>query len=774
MNQQDSARDIESVRDLDSWRPSGRSTGRLKIQKKIVAPPPTERLWLNIPQDSSVTRLQRSDKRRHKSSSEGNEPKNRREEVYEMKKRNRKSNREQKILRQSESAPFLLPGIPTSSPVRLSQAEKATPKTRSFRKGKNLLGLQNQIVDKLYQKKSSLRQVFRQFDADGSGSLSREEFRQAIGRLGFDPNSRDVDALVSYVDADSNDSIDLAEFAAGFQGEDGMLDTHNEIGTVEHHLKGNPDKNKSIILPLTLQKKQMDDQTWEKLKVQTKVLEQLYARTSDNNGRARKILNAFRGCIPNEFGVVNKQQFYDRFGRHYGLNREESNKMFDVGDKTNSGELDYSRFRTVFDPVDLNQKALQLPTFRKDKAMGEFRDAGGKLSLVVGGTSQDNSEHDRILGMPKDERDKYLLRMQIRKVLDARKHDIEPMFRALQSEDKNEQFKSTKLSYKEVLGCIKKLGLGTDGLNTSRLKEMYAGYADDEGMTFSEFYNGSNKYFSMLGQTEDELKAQKEYLMLHDINGKRLGRRKVAQYASAGKGYLSQPGFLAHDDGRLGLANATEDSLSPLKRRQAERRQEQKRREYETKHGTIKPHEPLPAGASTKWDTGQMITGTLSTGAKRDSKPVVEGTEALYDKVFDDPLAHQWKSRWLEKNVDNRKRKQYKQAQTGYYNKMNEGSTMFSLLQSSETSQAAGGVLTTSRETERTDTTRLTGRETGRETLRERYERNVRKNRKDKLPGSWKLYNGHREARHYLQKAMSTAQLNEMRRCIETPFALDE
>ena len=41
-----SARDAETVRSLDNWRP-GKGTGRLK--KKLLDPPPTERLWLALP-----------------------------------------------------------------------------------------------------------------------------------------------------------------------------------------------------------------------------------------------------------------------------------------------------------------------------------------------------------------------------------------------------------------------------------------------------------------------------------------------------------------------------------------------------------------------------------------------------------------------------------------------------------------------------------------------------------------------------------------------------
>ena len=53
-----SARDAETVRSLDNWRP-GKGTGRLK--KKLLDPPPTERLWLDLPPSDAVQRKAQRD-----------------------------------------------------------------------------------------------------------------------------------------------------------------------------------------------------------------------------------------------------------------------------------------------------------------------------------------------------------------------------------------------------------------------------------------------------------------------------------------------------------------------------------------------------------------------------------------------------------------------------------------------------------------------------------------------------------------------------------------
>ena len=58
-----SARDAETVRSLDNWRP-GKGTGRLK--KKLLDPPPTDRLWLALPPSDAVQRKSQRDQKSSK------------------------------------------------------------------------------------------------------------------------------------------------------------------------------------------------------------------------------------------------------------------------------------------------------------------------------------------------------------------------------------------------------------------------------------------------------------------------------------------------------------------------------------------------------------------------------------------------------------------------------------------------------------------------------------------------------------------------------------
>jgi serine/threonine-protein phosphatase with EF-hand domain len=68
----------------------------------------------------------------------------------------------------------------------------------------------------LYAQRKKLESIFRFFDADGGGTISREEFRvgcEAINRtLPDDRQLTDADVILNLMDFDKNDSIDMNEF----------------------------------------------------------------------------------------------------------------------------------------------------------------------------------------------------------------------------------------------------------------------------------------------------------------------------------------------------------------------------------------------------------------------------------------------------------------------------------------------------------------------------------------------------------------------------------
>ncbi len=65
--------------------------------------------------------------------------------------------------------------------------------------------------------KKSLKQIFEEFDADGSGKISLLEFKNAFRKLGIGLTSQDIDYLVNYCDKDRDGEVDYEEFASKFR-----------------------------------------------------------------------------------------------------------------------------------------------------------------------------------------------------------------------------------------------------------------------------------------------------------------------------------------------------------------------------------------------------------------------------------------------------------------------------------------------------------------------------------------------------------------------------
>jgi len=79
--------------------------------------------------------------------------------------------------------------------------------------------------------KAVVHQVFDAIDADGSGSLTPEEFAKVLKDLGSDLSERDIDDLCREMDADQSGSISLEEFAEALEEYVGGSATHTRTFT---------------------------------------------------------------------------------------------------------------------------------------------------------------------------------------------------------------------------------------------------------------------------------------------------------------------------------------------------------------------------------------------------------------------------------------------------------------------------------------------------------------------------------------------------------------
>ena len=62
-----------------------------------------------------------------------------------------------------------------------------------------------------------LRDAFAVFDADGSGSISRDELKKLMRNLGQSLSDAELDAMMDEVDTDGNGEIDFEEFKSMMQ-----------------------------------------------------------------------------------------------------------------------------------------------------------------------------------------------------------------------------------------------------------------------------------------------------------------------------------------------------------------------------------------------------------------------------------------------------------------------------------------------------------------------------------------------------------------------------
>ncbi|MFJ3406056.1 EF-hand domain-containing protein [Promicromonospora sp. NPDC090134] len=57
-----------------------------------------------------------------------------------------------------------------------------------------------------------LTRTFVEFDSDGDGRITADEFRQAMATRGEETTDKDVDQIFGKADHDQDGKIDLAEF----------------------------------------------------------------------------------------------------------------------------------------------------------------------------------------------------------------------------------------------------------------------------------------------------------------------------------------------------------------------------------------------------------------------------------------------------------------------------------------------------------------------------------------------------------------------------------
>lgn len=60
--------------------------------------------------------------------------------------------------------------------------------------------------------RAEIREAFRLFDTDGSGSIDSKELKVAMRALGFEPKKEEINKMIADVDEDGSGEVDFDEF----------------------------------------------------------------------------------------------------------------------------------------------------------------------------------------------------------------------------------------------------------------------------------------------------------------------------------------------------------------------------------------------------------------------------------------------------------------------------------------------------------------------------------------------------------------------------------
>ena len=73
------------------------------------------------------------------------------------------------------------------------------------------MSMQEQLKALLDKNMSRVVDLFRDMDADGSGSISAPEFREAMRSLGYEVPKKELDELFRFLDHDGSGTLEIKE-----------------------------------------------------------------------------------------------------------------------------------------------------------------------------------------------------------------------------------------------------------------------------------------------------------------------------------------------------------------------------------------------------------------------------------------------------------------------------------------------------------------------------------------------------------------------------------
>jgi Ca2+-binding EF-hand superfamily protein len=213
---------------------------------------------------------------------------------------------------------------------------KPRQRMRQSADGKSVV---EQIRDVLKLYLTTVTQLFRDWDDDQSGTVSKDEFRRALPVLGLSVERADADNLFDSFDADGSGELDLEELSKHLRAGAGVeIDAALQAGAVEFDTtrkqgyalrKGLSDMQSKIFgKPIDI-----DPES------DVPVIEQLQAALGDGEVLGR-VIDIFREWDEDGSGEISKREFAKAMSI-LGVSRAVLDELFDVIDADGSGHIDY-------------------------------------------------------------------------------------------------------------------------------------------------------------------------------------------------------------------------------------------------------------------------------------------------------------------------------------------------------------------------------------------------------------------------------------------------
>ena len=209
-----------------------------------------------------------------------------------------------------------------------------------------------QLRDALSKSSARVVDLFKEWDTDGNGKVSREEFHKAMGLLGFSVPAEDIDALFDSWDPDGSGLLSIGELKQ-------ELKDHKAAARISEY-KANEAKRNMLLRGFDV------DEDSDK-----SVAEQLRDALSKSSAR---VVDLFKEWDTDGNGKISREEFRKAMGLlGFSVPAEDIDVLFDSWDPDGSGLLSMGEL-----DKQLSEHKAQLEAQRKARALKRTQTASVK------------------------------------------------------------------------------------------------------------------------------------------------------------------------------------------------------------------------------------------------------------------------------------------------------------------------------------------------------------------------------------------------------------